>query len=360
MQAGAWPNPTIGYVGDEIAGGPINRGGEHGVFIDQTIPLGGRLKVNREALAAVAETEASRAARTRAVLISRVRTAFVEALSAQHRVDVRERLARLAEEAVTTARQRFNVGLADRPDVLAAEMASSLAALDVSDAREALTRTWQSLQSAAGDPALPPQPLAGKLEDPLPDLARDAALAAALAASPDLAGSRATVTQAERAVEAARHVTAPDLTINGGPRYNRELLEPDLKPVGLEWSVAAGVTLPLFNRNTQGVAAATSRVTSARSDTAALELRLTEVFARQFEMFITARRRADVYRTGILPKAEEAYQLYLARFREMGAEYWQVQAAQRALFEANEQYVNAVEQARLAAIRLNPLLLSSP
>src|SRR6266498_1750257 len=36
-QAGLYPNPTIGYNGDEISRGPIIRGGEHGIFIDQTI-----------------------------------------------------------------------------------------------------------------------------------------------------------------------------------------------------------------------------------------------------------------------------------------------------------------------------------
>ena len=358
-QAGAWSNPTIGYVGDEIAGGKINRGGEHGVFVTQTIPLGGRLRVSREALEAGAAVEAARQARARAMVLTRVRIAYYEAVAAQQRVDVRERLQRLAGEALATSKQLFNVGLADRPDVLGSEIAASMSALDLEDARRALARAWQSLQAAAGDRALPQQPLASG-DDPLPAQARDAALAAALAASPELAEARAAAIQAEREVDVAGHAVSPELVLNGGPRYNRELLEPDLKPVGLEWSVEAGVTLPLFNRNAQGRTAATSRLAAARQDVAAVELRLTAEFARLFETFSSARHRAETYRTEILPRAEEAYRLYLERFKEMGAEYTQVLMAQRALFEASDRQVDALEAARVAAALLKALVTDIP
>src|SRR6266568_2612896 len=41
-QAGLYPNPTIGYLGEQIAGGS-QRGGEQGGFIQQDIVLGGKL-----------------------------------------------------------------------------------------------------------------------------------------------------------------------------------------------------------------------------------------------------------------------------------------------------------------------------
>ena len=47
-QAGLLPNPTVGYTGSEISGGPIIRGGEHGLFVEQTIPLGGKLGLSRQ------------------------------------------------------------------------------------------------------------------------------------------------------------------------------------------------------------------------------------------------------------------------------------------------------------------------
>jgi len=67
-QAGLLPNPLVGYTGEEIRGGSVTRGGEHGVFIERTIPLGGKLRIARRvAEHEVAEADAAaRAARARA------------------------------------------------------------------------------------------------------------------------------------------------------------------------------------------------------------------------------------------------------------------------------------------------------
>ena len=46
-QAGLWPNPTIGYSGDEIRGGSFG-GGEQGVFVQQNVILGGKLSLDRK------------------------------------------------------------------------------------------------------------------------------------------------------------------------------------------------------------------------------------------------------------------------------------------------------------------------
>jgi outer membrane protein, heavy metal efflux system len=47
-QAGLFPNPTVGYVGEEIRGGSYG-GGEQGAFVEQSIPLGGKLGLRRQA-----------------------------------------------------------------------------------------------------------------------------------------------------------------------------------------------------------------------------------------------------------------------------------------------------------------------
>src|SRR3984893_15915054 len=42
LQAGLWPNPTVGYISEEIRGGSYG-GGQHGVFIQQNVLLGSKL-----------------------------------------------------------------------------------------------------------------------------------------------------------------------------------------------------------------------------------------------------------------------------------------------------------------------------
>jgi hypothetical protein len=68
-------------------------------------------------------------------------------------------------------------------------------------------------------------------------------------------------------------------------------------------------------------------------------------------------RSADEYRVEILPRAEQAYRLYLDRFREMGAAYPQVLIAQRTLFQTAGRYLSALEEAHRAAIQIQGLLL---
>lgn len=46
-QAGLWPNPTVGYVAEEIRGGSFG-GGQHGVFVQQNLILGGKLGLDRK------------------------------------------------------------------------------------------------------------------------------------------------------------------------------------------------------------------------------------------------------------------------------------------------------------------------
>ena len=88
----------------------------------------------------------------------------------------------------------------------------------------------------------------------------------------------------------------------------------------------------------------------------ALQLALRAQAASEFATYLTSVRSAESYRADILPRAEQAYTLYLARYREMGAAYPQVLVAQRGLFEMAREYLNHLEEAWRSALRLQGLL----
>jgi cobalt-zinc-cadmium efflux system outer membrane protein len=46
QQAGLYPNPTVGYTGDEIRGGSVG-GGKEGFFVQQTFVTAGKLGLSR-------------------------------------------------------------------------------------------------------------------------------------------------------------------------------------------------------------------------------------------------------------------------------------------------------------------------
>jgi len=355
-QAGAWPNPVIGYTGGEVAPGDITRLGEHGFFVEQTILLGGKLKLNRAVFSQTAAVAESFADLQRQRVLSSARTLFYEALTADRRVQVRERLSALAMEAVDVSRQLYNTGAADRPDVLETEIEARRADLDLEAARNGRFAVWQRIAALVNDPTLTPRPLEGSIETAIPELERASTLQALLDQSGAVRAARADVTRAQAATARARKVTYPDLFLRGGANYNRELLEPNLKPVGWEGAFEAGVSVPLFNRNTAGIAAARAEETRAQSELNRLQLSLPRQMAGVFETYLTALRAGEEYQREVLPRAEEAYQLYLTRYRQAAAAYPQVLISQRTLFQLNTDYLDSLEQAWRAALRLQGFL----
>lgn len=355
-QAGAWPNPIIGYVGEEIAPGEIIQRGAHGVFIDQTIPLGGKRRLGR----AVYEREIAQAEsvqeRQRLRVVSSVRTFFYDVLTTERRVEVLERLAALAAEAVGITRQLYNVGAADQPDVIEANIEARRTQLDLSAARNELHANRVQLAAFVGDRSVASRPLAGSIDDGIPELERDATIQALIERSPEMRAASVAVERARAVVTRARRENFPDLFVRGGVQYNRERLEVGTAAVGWQGLAEIGVSVPLFNRNQGLVGFARAEETRTEGERRRLELDLESRAAVAFEQYLTALHASEVYRGEIVPQAEEAYRLYLARYREMAAAYPQVLIAQRTLFDMSTEYLDSVEDAWRAALRLQGFL----
>lgn len=356
-QAGLYPNPSIGYTGDEISPGPIIRGGEHGFFVDQNIVLGGKLRKNREVFAqAVIQAEAEAEAQRLRVL-NNVRVFYYEALAAHRRVELREKLVGLAGEAVKTSEGLFNVGASDKPDLLEVEVEAQHARLALMTAQNEQLRVWQQLAALVGVLDLSSTPLAGEFDQSIPVLERDVVLQEILNGSPVLKAARAGVLRAHAAVTVERSRRIPDLQARGGLRYNRELLEFDRQPVGWEGFADLGIQIPLFNRNQGNILAARSEVLFAEQEVRRAEMVIRSRFSSFFNNYQTSRRIVETYKNEVVPRAEQAYQLYLAKFKEMAAAYPQALIAQRSLLQAGIEYVSSVENLWKAVVPLQGYLL---
>src|SRR6202020_1112312 len=128
-QASLYPNPTVGYEGDQIRGGSYG-GGEQGGYVAQTIVLGGKLGLRRNIFEQQKQSDQIAAEAQLARVHNDVAQQFYDTLAAQQMVAVRGRLLGLATDAVETAHQLANVGQADAPDVLQAEVEAEQAAID--------------------------------------------------------------------------------------------------------------------------------------------------------------------------------------------------------------------------------------
>jgi cobalt-zinc-cadmium efflux system outer membrane protein len=342
-QAGLYPNPTIGYYGDEIRGGDIG-GGKQGGFVSQTIVLGGKLRAARR----VAELQANEAETSvqaqRLRILNNVRVLFYQVLATQRLVEVRQNLAQLAGDAAQTSGQLANVGQADRPDVLQAEVEQQQANVSLRIAQQNLQASWRILASVVGKPGLPPAPLAGDL-DAIPDLRFEECEATMLRESPEVKLAQQAVERAEASLVQARKAPIPDLQVTGILVQDYEPLETTRKPTGLQGGAQIGVQLPIFNRNQGNVAAAKGEIESAKQDLARLKLQLERELASMFRDYDSARLIVEQYKAEMLPRAQKAYELYQTNYRGMAAAYPQVLISQRTLFQLEADYVQALENA---------------
>jgi outer membrane protein, heavy metal efflux system len=354
-QAGLYPNPTAGYLGEQIRGGSFG-GGEQGFFVQQEIVLGGKLGLSRNVFEMERQQALAEAQEQRLRVLNNVRVLFYQALGEQKRLQLRRDLSRLADDAVETSNQLFNVGQADQPDVLQAEVEADQAKLAVTVAEESQLRAWHSLAATVGNPDLPLTQLQGNLEE-IPAVSDDW-LQTLLRDNPAVKIAELGVTRAEASLTRARREAIPNLLLRGGLEQNRELNEFSGRPVGVQGIAEVGVQIPLFNRNQGNVAAVRAEVERSRSEVQRVQLRLHERAAPFFQSYVSARATVERYRAQMIPRATNAYELYLAKYKQMGAAYPQVLIAQRTLFQLQTDYIGALESLWMNALALKGFLLT--
>jgi outer membrane protein, heavy metal efflux system len=361
LQAGLMPNPVIGYQAEELAFRAIGEKSEHLGFIEQTIPLGGKLSKSRAIFAREKNQAEQEAVSQKQRILNAVRMLFYQALGAQELVEVRTQLAKLARDAVKTTTELLNVGQADRPDFAQIRIEAERAELDLIMAENERDQVWQELAAVIGNPFLKPTRLIGELEKGLPVLSQEELLTNLLSNSPELKRAHVGVERAKASLTRAKAENAPDLFLRGGFGYNRELLEKDLptrQRTGPEASIEVGLRIPLWNRNQGGIATASAELDMAEREVRRLELLLRARFASAYRTYLNALRVATQYEKQIVPQAQSAYELYRSNFRAMAAAYPQVLIAQRTLFQVRVEYVQALVNTWQNAVFLRGFLLN--
>ena len=362
-QAGLFPNPVAGYFVDEFAFRSPTETAEHGAFIEQTIPLGGKLSKARNVFARERDQAVVAAEAQKLRITNSIRVLYFETLGAQRLVELRDDLSQLARETVNITKELENVGQADRPDQLTSEIEAERAEIDFLNAQNDWLQAWQTLAATIGNPALPPARLAGNPEDDLTPLNDAQLLDTLLQQSPDLRIAKAGVERARAVVTRARAERVPDLFLRGGLGYSFDRFEPAVPALvgqrkGLEGRLEVGVSVPIFNRNQGGIATAEAELAIAERDLERRQLLLRTRFAASLREYRNAQQMIERYRTQIIPRAREAYQMYLNNFRQMAVAYPKVLMAQRTLFQVEVEYAQALIQLRERAVGLRGFLLA--
>ena len=342
-QAKLYPNPTVGYEGDQIRGGTYG-GGEQGGFIQQTVVLGGKLGLRSQVYRAQGTADRLGVAEQRMRVRHDVTAAYYAGLTAQAEIVVRQHLLGVALDAVKTVHQLANVGQADAPDILQAEVESEQAKIDFVGAQREYLRDFAQLATLCGREDLAVSPLAGSLEVP-PVLDVKASEAEALQASPEVKRAQAAVAVSEARLKAARREAVPDLQLRAGEQYSFEHLEDrPVRPVGPQSFASAGVELPIFNRNQGTIKAAEAELEGTRAEMLRQRLVVQGRVAPMVQDYLQAEYTVGRYRTELIPRAQRAYQLYLGKYQAMAMAYPQVLVSQRTLFQLQISYLRALRE----------------
>jgi cobalt-zinc-cadmium efflux system outer membrane protein len=349
LQAGLYPNPIVGYLGEEM--GQDGQAGKQGAFVAQEFVTGGKFQLNRSISAhEIHQAQYAWQAQRQAVL-NDVRTAYVAALGIERALSLNEQLVRISREGLKAAEQLREAKEVGYTDVLQARIEMEAAELQWEITRNRRLAAWRRLVAVVGVPDLPLSPLAGALEGGIPEFNWDTARARLLAESPLLGEARAAVERSRCALARQHAERLPNVTVESF--IGRDNATDDTLA-----SVQVGLPLPVFNRNQGNIAKAHAQLTAAQQEVRRIELLLHDRLAAVFERYANARQRVEKYNKEILPKAGEALELTRKGYQHGEFSYLAVLTAQRTYFRVNLAYLESLVELCTSAVAIEGFLLS--
>ena len=362
LQAGLLPNPVIGAQVENFSFRYPGITPAYSGFVVQTIPLGRKLAKMRNVFQVELTQAELEASMQNIRVLNAVRSMFYQVLGAQQMLDLQTKLAENANVATKTTAELFNVGQADKPDYLESEIEQQQVEHELQAARNNYLQKWKVFAAVLGRPEMAPVRLVGNLEDGVVQLDEAQLHRQLLQESPQVKAAEAQVRRAQAVLIRAQAEWIPDLYVRGAVGYNREFVdtggEGEPPRTGLIGAGQVGVTLPIFNRNQGGIAAARSEVTFQQREIERVRLGLRVQLATTIKDYNNALDVITRYRNVILPRAEESHQLYLSKFKSMAASYPQVLIAQRTMVQLRQKYTDALVGLHQDATQLSGFLLS--
>jgi cobalt-zinc-cadmium efflux system outer membrane protein len=357
QQAGLYPNPTVGYTGDEIRGGSVG-GGKQGFFAQQTIVTGEKLRLSRDVFGKQVNLAEIEAEEQRIRVESAVKMAFLRVLAAQELLDARRDLAKIAQDAVGTQHRLMNTGQADETEVLDAEVEAQRMRMASRMQENTLREEWRSLSAVIGQPDIPLATVAGDLEKDWPELNEEEAVDAIAKASPAVRIADADAARAQAVLARARREPIPDLQVRGGMEYNNEALGSVPFAKGWEGIAEVSAQIPIFNRSQGDLKAARAEIDRAEQEKKRIALTLRERAASAVDQYANARLMAVEFRDEMLPRAKKSYGLMVEKYGLMLTSYPRVLEAQRKLYELQVEYIASLEGVWTNGIALQGYLLT--
>lgn len=342
-QAGLLPNPELSWsVEDTRSASRITS-----IQVSQPIELGGK----RGARIDVSERDQDAVAidleRKKSTLRADVIQAFYSALRAQEGWQLSTQSLDLASRGLQVAEGRVKAGKASPIEIARAQVQLSEIQLELNRARLNRSNAYKQLALITGATTPFFEHVEGDLER-LPYLPEQAEMLARITETADVRLAGMQIQRADSSLELEKSQRIPDINVSVGSQYDEGLGE-RVNLLGLS------MPIPLFNRNQGNVLVAARGASQARDVRNATELRLRAEAQQAFEQWENARSEVESIRRTLLPTAQQTVEGAVRGF-EMGKfSFIDVLDAQRTLVSMRSQYLNTLDEAISAWVRLEKI-----
>ncbi|HSF58418.1 MAG TPA: TolC family protein [Candidatus Binatia bacterium] len=281
-------------------------------------------------------------------IVAKVKSAYADYFMASKNVEIYKELLELVRYTSTTAEGLYQVGRAPQQDVIKALLERTELLNKLTWAEKELTTSQAKLNTLLSRP--PSFPLGQPGEPALApvDLQSSSLEKLAVEQRPELRALESSINKSERAVELAeRNRKYPDFMV--GLQY---WFAPDQSPKHM-YAPMVTLTIP-FSPWTKGkhdyeIEEALAERQAARANLAAVK-NMTLFEVREMSAKVAAAMKSvSIYRDGLLPQAEQAFQAAVAAYQTGGVNFMTLLDAQRTIRDVRMGYYKALvdyEQSR--------------
>lgn len=345
-QAGLPPNPTLGYVANEVG----NEGtlGQHGAYAGQRFVRGGKLQLSREVQRQEVQRLRAEYEVARQRVLTDVRAVYFEIIWLQQSIELLQRFLETNRQALTIANQLYQAGDNTKSDVLLAEIEFEQTATEIEALGANYEAKWRELKRVVGLPQLNVAPLSPvAVEDP--ELTWEQALRL-MDQSPRLAALRAEVARSQMALRRAIAEPIPDLNAQLSVQY-------DFGSSDTFAGLQLGMPIPIRNQNQGGIYAAGANVRATMQKMDRVQMLIGKQLAVKFGAYQNARKRLQRIAVRIVPKAEEVVKIALEAYKAGEVGMPDVLNAQGSMLKALRGQLDAKQQLQLARVAIEGYLL---
>jgi cobalt-zinc-cadmium efflux system outer membrane protein len=333
VQAATRPNP---FVSTSIQD---TRSATRQIYLqfNQEIELGDKRTARMEAADAFYSKADAELATKKAEIHANVVLAFYELLVAQERVTLAKSSVEVAESALDAASKRVKAGKSSPVEQTKSTVAAASAKIELVQAMTQLNNSRKRLSALWGDNAPSFERATGEVAT-IPEISSLSNLQSLIDSAPSVKLAKLEIDARKAMTRIERSRAIPNITISAGVVNNQE--------IGLNQALfGLSIPIPVFDRNQGNVQEAASRTFKAEDELIAVKNRIQTNLATQYERLNAARQATLSLQSDILPNAQSAFDAANRGFSLGKFNFLDVLDAQRTLYQAKSQYINALLEA---------------